>query len=1129
MFLHDLFERLSSSGLGPFQGDWNPRLLPFFLAAALIPLFILGRELLWDASTFTRGSEGRGALLARNVRSDLLIFALQISLLLLAWLAFSTPPDRLPMNPPSPGSDWLFLPAQPVYTGIAYLVHGVLALYPAQMLLWIWIAYTDIDFLQTPRAMRIINLVFIAVVVVAWEADRWPVALSVPAELFLIPGVMSLLSQLIGAPASSRALGHLVQRLAQIGLTAACVAAIWIYHGLAQPLNLLSALSRGGNVTFASVLVYAGVISLVVAIYGYLRPPGRVSRAAGQRGAQALLAPFEQGQFFAVLIYAVVVEGLILFALWLAYLTPQDRLPFGPPAPDASFLGIPWAAVYAGAAIIIHALLALLGASNLLSYWGSVVLPATARSLRNRLLVIVGYGVAIAGLVIQGSPLWLIIPVEIGLAALVSGFLATAIRYLLAPFSTRIGWRQMLHAEMAVRALTLFAAVGFITLSLSGAFPVNSAGNFGLLLFVAYLFGIYVTMVLIDPVVGLFLSVFKREERSHTVLSSTRWVITVPLVIILAIVGASGFYEYLGASVSLGYSVWLEAGAAAAACLLFRPLVDLALIHADAAEFLQQIRDNSLIEEGLNYLNRFGGAALARAPLPAGRTVAPTPKQSSEHSTSSASQKDTALMPAVVSGPLPSGRSAKKILQLRAVPFFLVLALAYHFVGADLNLGTILGGNNLPLVVGLVALVAGLLQLINSPVLDAPRSTIMLLMLVTILVISLMVVLSADPLTSAPLTLAGRAPLALLADRQYLEVTLNTALQEFLFLLTFGQVYYLFKAVLYGSQKAPPTSEEETKEIAKYKQDLADSGDEQMDQANPHRALALYTRSRLLDPGDAKLWRKCGYAQQRLQHYEDALGFYEEALKRDQENSFYWNDKGVALEFLKRYDEALGAYDQALRIEPNNYYALDNKGDALSQLGRFEEAVVAYQRAVALNPNATYWNDVGFARHNLRHYDEAIQAFDHALALQARDALTLRNKAESLIKGLHRYEDGLAVVKQSLDVDSDSVRGYALQGLALQGLGRQNDAKQAFKQALRFDAGATATWASRGDALVGLKRYSEALAAYERALKDTPHDPDAWQGKAEALRALGRVPEAREAEQHAGTVVRSEAPATRTR
>ena len=124
--------------------------------------------------------------------------------------------------------------------------------------------------------------------------------------------------------------------------------------------------------------------------------------------------------------------------------------------------------------------------------------------------------------------------------------------------------------------------------------------------------------------------------------------------------------------------------------------------------------------------------------------------------------------------------------------------------------------------------------------------------------------------------------------------------------------------------------------------------------------------------------------------------------------------------------------------------------------------------------NAAVHNNRGSLLHSLGRYDEALKAFDRALALQPSLPTTWHNR-----------------------------------GLALSMLGQRAEALRSFERVLEIDPGNRPAHFQRG----GRRKSHSAgtpkpLASYDRALERAPEDFQAPPDRAEALQLLDRHGEA---------------------
>jgi tetratricopeptide (TPR) repeat protein len=105
-------------------------------------------------------------------------------------------------------------------------------------------------------------------------------------------------------------------------------------------------------------------------------------------------------------------------------------------------------------------------------------------------------------------------------------------------------------------------------------------------------------------------------------------------------------------------------------------------------------------------------------------------------------------------------------------------------------------------------------------------------------------------------------------------------------------------------------------------------------------------------------------------------------------------------------------------------YACYFNGNALINLGRYEEAIAAYDQALAINPNLDEaFYKKGNALINLSRYEEAIAAYDQALAINPNLDEAFYNKGIALIN-LGRYEEAIAAYDQSLAIKPEDANTH---------------------------------------------------------------------------------------------------------
>ena len=175
-----------------------------------------------------------------------------------------------------------------------------------------------------------------------------------------------------------------------------------------------------------------------------------------------------------------------------------------------------------------------------------------------------------------------------------------------------------------------------------------------------------------------------------------------------------------------------------------------------------------------------------------------------------------------------------------------------------------------------------------------------------------------------------------------------------------------------------------------------------------------------------------------------------------------------------------------------------DRGVQLERLGRHEEAIAAFDSAIAMAPGLAFpWYVRGNALYELGHYADAIDCYHKVLELDPEYADAWNNLGLSAFK-LGHYSDALAAFDQAVAHDPSNAFSWNNRGVALQIQKKNEEAIDAFDHAAAIDPDYTEPLVNKSHALMALRRYTDAISTYSAILRLNPRNAQVWHDKGEA-------------------------------
>ena len=178
-------------------------------------------------------------------------------------------------------------------------------------------------------------------------------------------------------------------------------------------------------------------------------------------------------------------------------------------------------------------------------------------------------------------------------------------------------------------------------------------------------------------------------------------------------------------------------------------------------------------------------------------------------------------------------------------------------------------------------------------------------------------------------------------------------------------------------------------------------------------------------PDLAEVWNAQGVALLEMDKHDDAILCIDRAIQIDPDFSEAWNNKGAVVLSSGDADKSIQYFDRAIDIDSENAGAWANKGSALYDMGRFTEAVECLDEALTIKKDMTLINSKGWALLGDEKIDQAIEAFEEAIAIDQNYAEAWNNRGlgysrkENFAEAFDSFERALAIAPDFTDAEKN--------------------------------------------------------------------------------------------------------------
>jgi len=286
-------------------------------------------------------------------------------------------------------------------------------------------------------------------------------------------------------------------------------------------------------------------------------------------------------------------------------------------------------------------------------------------------------------------------------------------------------------------------------------------------------------------------------------------------------------------------------------------------------------------------------------------------------------------------------------------------------------------------------------------------------------------------------------------------------------------------------KKSAVTPIKGTEPITQPKVDIEDSTEKQ------------YIERIRLEPDDDIAYNALGNYYFSKERYEDAIKQYEIALSKI-ERAIYYSNIGDAYRRLAKWDDSIRFYEKALALKLEDDLIYNNLGNVYYSKGNYEDAEGCYLKAIKYNSEPLYYTNMGMACSMQNKFDEAIEYFKTALAIDPKYANAhmelaynklLKYDSEKIID-VTLLQDSLDHYKEAFNIDPSAFKyfDYTNLGEVYRKLGKFDEAIENFKKSIELDPHHSRAYNGLGNVFYAKKEYNNALEQYKKALDNKPDD-----------------------------------------
>jgi eukaryotic-like serine/threonine-protein kinase len=222
-------------------------------------------------------------------------------------------------------------------------------------------------------------------------------------------------------------------------------------------------------------------------------------------------------------------------------------------------------------------------------------------------------------------------------------------------------------------------------------------------------------------------------------------------------------------------------------------------------------------------------------------------------------------------------------------------------------------------------------------------------------------------------------------------------------------------------------------------------------------AVEQFHRAADLDPTSDGAIRGLALAYERLGKMSQAEQTFLRAIQMRPQYWAGYDWLGGLYSDQARYSDAAREFSRAIELAPDDPHGYRKLGGVYIFMGQYPKAIETLRKAISLTPSSEAYSNLGIAYFNLRNFDGAVAAYEHACNPQSRDYIACGNLARAYYWAPNRrgqaadvYRRAIRLAEERLQINPRDGDPHILTGTYYAMLGDKPHAIEHLRRALEL-------------------------------------------------------------------------------